>query len=255
VPLYLDIPYVVGGKAHPRHLLDIYAPQVESFPVLMFVSGGGWTQGSRKWVAHLETAFLPQGIGLVTVDHRLSPEVKHPAHVQDLAQAFVWIKEHIADYGGDPSQIIIGGHSAGGHLTSLLAMDERYLNALGYGIDSITGLICLSGVLSLGDHFSGNSAIFPADRLERAAAFPLYYIREGLPPTLLIAADRDFVMVVDALESMFQGLGRKGVRVSKAIIPRRHHFNILERIGSPDDRTTQVMLKWIQETIAIGKGV
>jgi dipeptidyl aminopeptidase/acylaminoacyl peptidase len=96
--------------------------------------------------------------------------------------------------------------------------------------------------------------IFPADRGERAAAFPLYHIREGLPPTLLIAAARDFVNVIEDVERMFQGLGRKRVRVSTAIIPNRNHFSILERIGSPDDRTTQVMLKWIQETSAINQG-
>ncbi|MCP4371129.1 MAG: alpha/beta hydrolase, partial [Deltaproteobacteria bacterium] len=109
-----NIAYTTSDHSHPRHLLDIYLPKgVAGFPVLMFVSGGGWSSGSKDWVANLGPTFSAQGIGVVIVDHRLVPDVTYGQQVEDLARAFVWIKKNIATYGADSDQIIVGGHSSG----------------------------------------------------------------------------------------------------------------------------------------------
>jgi acetyl esterase/lipase len=67
------------------------------------------------------------GVVGVLINYRLSPFVRHPAHVRDVARAFAWVVRNIARYGGDPQRIVLGGHSAGGHLVSLLATDPQYL--------------------------------------------------------------------------------------------------------------------------------
>src|SRR5262249_10941217 len=67
------------------------------------------------------------GIVAVMINYRLSPAVKHPEHVKDVARAFAWTRRHIKDYGGDPDRIFLCGHSAGGHLVSLLATNQEYL--------------------------------------------------------------------------------------------------------------------------------
>jgi acetyl esterase/lipase len=72
--------------------------------------------------------------------------VKHPEHVRDVARAFAWAHVHIGHYGGDPGQLFLLGHSAGGHLVALLATDERYLAAEGRTTQDIMGVIAVSGV-------------------------------------------------------------------------------------------------------------
>jgi acetyl esterase/lipase len=87
-----------------------------------------------------------QGVGVALPNYRLSPGVKHPEHVKDVARAFVWLRNHISDYGGDPEQIFVAGHSAGGHLVALLATDETYLRGEGLQTTDIRGVIAVSGV-------------------------------------------------------------------------------------------------------------
>ena len=67
----------------------------------------------------------------VSINYRLTPAGKHPANIQDVAKAVAWVHNHIAEHGGDPSQINIMGHSAGAHLTALVAADDRWLKAEG----------------------------------------------------------------------------------------------------------------------------
>lgn len=55
--------------------------------------------------------------------------MSHPAHIQDVAAAFAWVKRNIRQHGGDSDRVIVIGHSAGAYLAALLATDSRYLAA------------------------------------------------------------------------------------------------------------------------------
>lgn len=127
-----DVKYVPGSSKKAHHL-DVYLPARPSgpsrAPVLVFVHGGGWRRGSKDMRPHREFAALFAGEGYITVvpDYRLSGEARHPAQIEDVAAAFAWTYRNIQRHGGDPRRIFVSGHSAGGHLVSLLAMDPRYL--------------------------------------------------------------------------------------------------------------------------------
>lgn len=221
---------------HARHLLDIYVPQaVTDYPVLMFVSGGGWSAGSKEWIANLGTTFAAKGVGVVTVDHRLMPEVQYVEQVEDLAKAFAWLKANIGKYGGDASRLIIGGHSAGGHLISLLAMDERYLAAVGHRTDEITGVIAVSAALDVGNRFG-----------DAPEASPLNHLRAGLPPFLLLWAENDFPQLSGQAKSMQEALQSIGVPVECAELPQRDHFSITHHIGRQGDMATKIINEWLR---------
>jgi len=72
--------------------------------------------------------------------------VKHPEHIKDVARAFAWTVKNCEKWGGRPDQIFLAGHSAGGHLVSLLATDESYLKAEGLKLSDIKGVMAISGV-------------------------------------------------------------------------------------------------------------
>jgi acetyl esterase/lipase len=133
-----------------RHRLDLYLPRDRrDFPVVVLVHGGAWMMHDNRLYGLYGSVgeFLAsRGIAAVMPNYRLSPGVKHPAHIQDVARAVAWTRAHIAAYGGRPDQLFLAGHSAGGHLVALLATDERYLKAEGLCAADVRGVIAVSGV-------------------------------------------------------------------------------------------------------------
>ena len=119
-----DIAYNDHGS---RGRLDVYTPEggvpKGGAPVLLQVHGGAWTIGRKDQQGiPLMNHLAAKGWVCVAINYRLAPRHPFPAHVIDVKQAIAWIKEHIADYGGDPSYVAITGGSAGGHLTALAAL-------------------------------------------------------------------------------------------------------------------------------------
>ncbi|MBN8457254.1 MAG: carboxylesterase family protein [Verrucomicrobia bacterium] len=132
----LDVRYAtMNGVEAKSQSLDVYAPKdAKNAPVIIFIHGGGWRNGdkSNPGVGSQPAAhFCAHGFVFVSINYRLTPEGKHPANIQDVAKAVAWVHNHIAEHGGDPSQINIMGHSAGAHLAALIATDESRLKAEG----------------------------------------------------------------------------------------------------------------------------
>ena len=148
------IAYCDGPDADPfRHRLDLFLPKgLKDYPVVMLVHGGAWMVGDNHCCGLYPSVaeFLAsQGIGVVMPNYRLSPKVRHPEHIRDIARAFAWTRAHIAEYGGRPDQLFVAGHSAGGHLVALLATDETYLLAEGLHTTDVKGVIAVSGVYKI----------------------------------------------------------------------------------------------------------
>lgn len=149
-----DVGYYDGPRLdRTRHKLDLYIPRGRTdFPVVMLVHGGAWLFGNNRWgglYSSVGECLASKGIGVVMPNYRLSPAVKHPEHIRDIARAFAWTHSNIARYGGDTKQLFLVGHSAGGHLVSLLATDEQYLKAEGRSSADIRGVVSLSGAYSI----------------------------------------------------------------------------------------------------------
>ena len=145
-----DLEYQTGPDADVRHKLDLYVPVgAKNYPVMIYIHGGGWKAGSKTLYIGLGRTFARHGIGVAIINYRLSPRVKHPGHIEDVAKAFAWVKGNIAKHGGDPANITLMGHSAGGHLAALLATDPSYLKAEKLEPSNIRGVISVSGVYQI----------------------------------------------------------------------------------------------------------
>src|SRR5262249_16489958 len=122
VTVYRDIVYYDGPYANPqREDLDVYVPpEATNFPVVFLVFGGGMRNGDKARFGYLAQALAREGLGVVAINYRItdgSPQqVVFPAHEVDVARAFAWTYQHIADYGGDPNNIFVMGHSSGAQL-------------------------------------------------------------------------------------------------------------------------------------------
>jgi arylformamidase len=142
----LDIPYLpeVASSVSTRQALDLYAPGVgKGLPVVAYIHGGGWRYGDRKEVHQKPAAFVARGCVFVSLGYRLVPEVRNREQCGDLALGLRWVRDHIAEYGGDRDRIHLVGHSAGAPLAASVVVDPGHLATAGVplaAIRTVTGL-------------------------------------------------------------------------------------------------------------------
>jgi acetyl esterase/lipase len=132
--------------ADERQNLDIYAPAgAKSLPVVFWIHGGGWQQGDNSDVKLKPQWFMDQGFVFVSINYRLLPGVDMGTLTRDVAKAFGWVNKHIAEHGGDPKRVLVGGHSAGAQLAALICTDDRYLKTEGVSFDVLIGCVPVDG--------------------------------------------------------------------------------------------------------------
>jgi len=248
----LDVPYVKGEGAHERHKLDLYLPQDRSstpFPVFFFIHGGGWRNGSKDGFFRHGTAFARHGIGLVACNYRLSPAAKHPDHIKDVARAFAWTVHNIAKYGGNPNQIFVSGHSAGGHLAALLASDESYLTAEKLSLANIKGAVPISGVFRIGDRLQG---VFGEEETRKQAS-PLTHVRAKLPPMLILYGDQELRGLGKQAEEFGEALKKAGADATVQMIKDRNHGTVMGFIARPNDPAAKLIFEFLAKHAPPGK--
>jgi acetyl esterase/lipase len=254
VEVVKDLSYNEARDADPdKHKLDLYLPKGrKDFPVLFFVHGDTWKFGDRKQYPTLGETFAARGVGTVVISYRLSvgnpPKVQHPAHIQDVAKAFAWTCTHIGKYGGRADQIFCCGHSAGGHLVSLLATDESYLKAEKHSFADIRGVISMSGVYTIFPVGPIASA-FGKDPEVCKKASPIFNVGDKKhPPFLLVYADADYPLLGYMAEKMCDKLKEHKCEASALKVADRSHVSIIVKTATePDDPTRQAVLDFIKD--------
>ena len=131
--------------------------------------------------------FAKLGIGVVIPSYRLMPKNPHPAQIEDAAAAFAWVYKNIAQYGGDPKRIYLVGHSAGGHLAALLALDQNYLKKFDIPQGAIHGVAAMSGVYDV----TGIPGFVSAKGATDAS--PLARVHAQAPPFLITYCQWDYL--------------------------------------------------------------
>ena len=145
---HLDIFYT--EKEDSLQSLDIYwNNKTKNAKVLLFVHGGGWLSGDKKQYREMAANLADNGVTVVLINYQLSPLVKFPTHIEDVASAIHWTFSFIKEYNGDIENIYLMGHSAGAHLISLILCDEKYLGKHELKPNDISGAITISGVFEI----------------------------------------------------------------------------------------------------------
>ncbi len=215
VELIKDVPF-----GDFRQTLDIRRERnssKEKRPVLLQIHGGAWTEnyGSKNEQGiPLMNHMAKRGWICIANSYRLSPRATFPEHIVDCKQALVWIKENIAEYGGDPDFVVVTGGSAGGHLSSLMATSANFA-AFQPGFEdkdtSVQGAVPFYGVYDLADRqgvyyndgllsmLEGSMMKLPINGNEDAydEASPIWHVNADLPPFMIIHGDSDSLVPVE----------------------------------------------------------
>lgn len=261
-----DIRYATTeGVDAKSHSLDIYAPKgARDLPVIVMIHGGGWRggdKGNRPVGEDLAQKYCPEGFVLVSVNYRLTPAGKHPANIQDVAQAVAWVNDHIADRGGDPKQMFVMGHSAGAHLAALVAADDRWLKAEGKPLSILKGAVLLdtaaydiprymkefaesrpgSGMRRLYENAFGDTEEAWRDASPQARVAK----GKGIPPMLMFYTGRR--MAANALAPAFvEALAGAGVKAAAIDTVTLEHNEILTTAPEKDHPLARMVLRFLK---------
>jgi acetyl esterase/lipase len=235
-----DVSYYNGADRDlQKHSMDLYLPAgAKDYPLIVFVHGGAWTRGDKALYGRasglLETTLIRDGVGIAIVNYRLSPRVKHPEHARDVARAVAWVHKNSQKYGWDPKKIFLMGHSAGAHLTSLVAVDPSYLREQGLNTNVIRGVIAISGIYDLTrTGVMGQFIYEPAfglapDDLKQAS--PALRINSRPPPFLLLHAENDYPTADNQVRWFKNALESAKGEATARMVPGQGHVDILSSL-------------------------
>jgi acetyl esterase/lipase len=254
VKVIRNLPYSEAGR---RGHLDIYLPAADDAigdaPVLLQVHGGAWTVGEKEHQGRpLMNRMAEQGWVCVAINYRLSPRDPWPAHIVDVKRAIAWVRDNIADYGGDPDYLAITGGSAGGHLAALAALtpgdpewqpgfedaDTSVQAAVPfYGVYDFAGSTGLTNAIGMRDAFLGPRVIQTTwqdapDVYE--AASPILRITPDAPDFFVIHGELDTLVAVEQARLFVAELRRTSRKsVVYAELPgAQHAFDVFHSIRS-----------------------
>jgi acetyl esterase/lipase len=246
-----DISYGPGGR---DNLLDIWrrhdmAPGRRA-PVLIQVPGGAWAVNGKRGQAYtLMTRMAELGWICVSIDYSKSPRSTFPAHLIDVKRAIAWVRENIADYGGDPDFIAITGGSAGGHLASLAALtpnDPTFQPGFEDADTTVQAAVPYYGVYDFTNAETMHELMLPfleqfvmraryAEQPERfGAASPISYVHNQAPPFFVLHGEKDELVPCSQARTFCAAMRDAGApTVAYAELANAHHaFDILSTVRS-----------------------
>jgi acetyl esterase/lipase len=211
----------------PTQLLDVWRPKelsAEPAPVLIFVPGGAWVHGSRMLQGYALMSHLAErGWVCLSIDYRVAPQHKWPAHLVDVKTAIAWARANVDKFGGDRDFVAIAGASAGGHLASLAGLTgnaPEFQEELPEGSDtSVDAVVGIYGRYDWEDRSTEERMRF-VDFLERFVvghkiddrpevfrdASPIARVHPDAPPFLVVHGTGDSVIPVEQARAFVERL-------------------------------------------------
>ncbi len=262
-----NIVYTGGERASRRQKLDIVLPREggEKLPVLLQIHGGAWILGRKEDQGiPLMNHLAARGWICVAINYPLAPRSPWPAQLIACKQAMKWIRENIAEYGGDPHFIAVTGGSAGGHLAAMVGLtanDPQYQPGFEDVDTSVAACVPFYGAYDMANvldtktgereyrQFLRPVLFKTADREVARSASPLTLVREDAPPFFLIHGSHDSLINVDEARELNRLLREKSkAHVVYAELPGgQHAFDVFASVrGAHVIRGVERFLKAVQ---------
>jgi acetyl esterase/lipase len=227
--------------------LDIYAPEnARGLPVVMFVHGGGWKNGTRGYVQEKPGFFTGKGYVFVSIDYRMLPEAEVAVQAKDVEAAFAFVRGNIARYGGDPARIAVMGHSAGCHLAALTGLRG--------GLKGVSALVLndvenydLEAFMQAGTKPRIYGEAFP-DPSQWHDLSPTTYVSTGSHPPIFIAFSKTRGHR-EAAQTFAAKLKAAGARVTLYDGSAYSHFAINRGFGSEEGGMTGAAMAFLNAAL------
>jgi acetyl esterase/lipase len=215
--------------------LDVYRPRnARNLPVVVFFYGGSWKSGKRQWYRWAGEVLAQRGMVVVIPDYRKWPAVKLDGFMSDAARAVAWAHAHAGEYGGNPNDLFVMGHSAGAHIGALLATDAQWLDAVGMRPRQLAGFIGLAGpydFLPLKDPDFVD--MFGNTHAAQLRSQPVHFVDGDEPPMLLMQGTTDKIVWPRNADALARALQAQHEPVEVKHYPGIGHFAVLFALSRP----------------------
>lgn len=261
-----DLPYrEVSGGDRQKHHLDLYLPEGRNWPVLVFVHGGGWNSGDRKYAvagvdpyAGIGRFYAAHGVGTAVISYRLLPHVAWRGQIQDVAGAAAWVHRNIASYGGDPKRLFLAGHSAGAQLAARVALDPEPLQSEGLSKTIVSGVIAVSGSAyeldpERSDILRGGRRAYFERRFAQGDTTGawirevslLRFIDGNAPPFLIFYGSSEPKVFRQQSEMLADRLKSAGVPATLVVVPHRDHVQTVMMLTQAEGVALTAVLEFV----------
>lgn len=226
----LDVPY---GTA-PRERADIFPASTPGAPVHLFIHGGYWRAHRKEDYRFVAAAAADAGWATVIVEYDLAPAVTLDHILDEIRRALLWVRARAAGFGGDPTRIVVAGHSAGGHLAAMLALTDW--PAIGVPVPApLCGCLALSGVFDLAPiRATSINADLGLDAAAAARLSPIAHAEIGSVPIALAVGADETQAFLDQTAGFAETLRRQGRDMDPMVLPGRHHYDVVLELARPE---------------------
>lgn len=201
---YTQIENIAYGQ-HNLNRLSVYTPrdQNKNRASIIFFYGGCWggcETLNKEHYLFVAQALTDKGFNLIIPDYRRHPEVKFATIMKDAVHAVEWVQTHISEYGGNPGQLFLMGHSAGAHIAAMLTLNENYLKPETYC--HIKGFIGLAGPYDFLPFTDAYQKIVFGPEENYPTTQPVNFVDGSEPPLLLLYGNGDDTVRPINIESL-----------------------------------------------------
>lgn len=252
---FKDITYLEKEMTEDVLKLNIFQPRnkkAEKLPVVIFVHGGYWTEGDKDIYGFLGRNFSKNDVVTVIPSYTLSPKANYDTMAQEIANALEWTINNIADYKGDPEQIYLMGHSAGGHLIALISTNPKYLE----NREAIKGVILNDAAgLDMFTYLQNNPPTTEYNYIttwtkspeEWKNASPLYFLDEKSPPFLIYVGEKTYPSIIKQNAVFVEKLHEFQPDVQPIFIDKKH-VPMMSQYFFPWTNRYDEIMEFINET-------
>ncbi len=245
---YKDVSYLGLAASVDQPTLNIFTPKetTSDHPVLVFVHGGNWNSGDKKIYGFLGRNFAKKGITTVVVGYTLSPYANYNDMAIEVAKAVEWTKANIAQYNGNPNEIYLSGHSAGGHLVALVGTNPKYLKdrsiIKGIILNDAFGLD-MKNYLEENEPAPGRNylPVFTSNKKEWENGSPINFLDKNTPPIMVYVGDKTYESIKLGNKRFLDELHKYQPDVQPITLNKSHIPMMLQFVSPTNKRYQEII--------------
>ena len=243
-PGHIDLRYGRGE----RSTLDVFPATAhgggQGAPVLVFIHGGYWRSLDKSLHSFVAPSFNADGAMVVVPNYALCPAVKLEHIVLQCAAAVAWAWRHAADYGGDASRLALVGHSAGGHLASMLMCCRWKEVADDLPAAPLAGALCISALYDMEplSRVPSLQADLQLSQASVARLSPAFFDRPKAGKLYAAAGSEESDEFLRQNRLIRDVWGPTAVPVCETVAGK-NHFTVLESLVDPAGRLHELALR------------
>jgi arylformamidase len=231
----LNVPY---GPTQAE-TLDIFPADVPNAPVFVFLHGGYWRALSSQDFSCVALGLQPLGITTVVVNYALCPAVTIDEITRQVRTSVAWTVRHIAQHGGNPTNVALGGHSAGAHLTAM-CLNTDWQTDYGLPPNPLTAALLVSGIFDIAPlRYSYLQPVIALDDGIIRRNSPLFSVRKCPTPIWVNWGDEETAEFARQASSFHAAWQQAGNSAELSALPDADHYRGIHGFEDPNSSLSQ----------------